>query len=49
MFFFIHGEGATGREEPQRRKCTLAGPETDIGRAEKSHKGHDVTLECYKI
>ena len=26
---------------------TLAGPKSDIGRAEKSHKGQNVTLECY--
>ena len=41
------GEGATGREQPQGRKVTLAGPKSDIGRAEKSHKGQNVTLECF--
>ena len=44
---FFAGEGATGREKPQGRKVTLAGPKTNIGRAEKSHKGHSVTSECY--
>ena len=41
------GVCATGREQPQGRKVTLAGPKSDIGRAEKSHKGQNVTLECY--
>ena len=41
------GEGVTDREQPQGRKVTLAGPKNDIGRAEKSHKGQNVTLECY--
>ena len=41
------GEGVTDREQPQGRKVTLAGPKSDIGRAEKSHKGQNVTLECY--
>ena len=45
--FLIRGEGATGREQPQGRKVTLAGPKSDIGRAEKSHKVQNVTLECY--
>ena len=45
--FDLRGEGATGREQPQGRKVTLAGPESDIGRAEKSHKGQNVTLEWY--
>ena len=47
IFFQFAGEGATGREQPQGRKVTLAGPKSDIGRAEKSHKGQNVTLECY--
>ena len=47
IFFLFAGEGATGREQPQGRKVTLAGPKSDIGRAEKSHKGQNVTLECY--
>ena len=46
-FFQFAGEGATGREQLQGRKVTLAGPKRDIGRAEKSHKGQNVTLECY--
>ena len=45
--FMIRGEGATGREKPQGRKVTLAGPKSDIARAKKSHKGQNVTLECY--
>ena len=49
IFFLFAGEGATGREQPQGRKFTLAGPKSDIGRAEKSHKGQNVTLECYNI
>ena len=28
-------------------KVTLAGPKSDIGRAENSHKGQNVTLQCY--
>ena len=47
FFFNSRGEGATGREQPQGRKVTLAGPKRDIGRAEKSHKGQNVALECY--
>ena len=47
--FLIHGEGVTGREQPQGRKGRLAGPKSDIGRAEKSHKGQNVTLECYDV
>ena len=43
----IRGEGATGREQPQGRKVTLASPKSYIGGAEKSHKGQNVTLECY--
>ena len=46
-FFQFAGEGATGREQPQGRKVTSAGPKRNIGRAEKSHKGQNVTLECY--
>ena len=49
IFFLFAGEGATGREQPQGRKVTLAGPKSDIGRAKKSHKGQNVTLECYNI
>ena len=46
--FLIHGGGGgTGREQPQGRKVTLSGPKSDIGSAEKSHKGQNVTLECY--
>ena len=41
------GGGVTGREQRQGRKVTLAGPKRDIGRAEKSYKGQNVTLECY--
>ena len=51
IYFYIFsefaGEGATGREQPQGRKVTLAGPKSDIDRAEKFHKGQNVTLECY--
>ena len=51
IYFYISfqfaGNGATSREQPQGRKVTLAGPKSDIGRAEKSHKGQNVTLECY--
>ena len=47
IFFQFGGEGATGGEQPQGRKVTLVGPKSDIGRAEKSHKGQNVTLECY--
>ena len=43
------GGGGTGREQPQGRKVTLAGPKSDISRAEKSHKGQNVTLECYNV
>ena len=46
-FFQFAEEDATGGEQPQGRKVTLAGPKSDIGRAEKSHKGRNVTLECY--
>ena len=49
IFFLIPGEGATGREQPQGRKVTLAGPKSDIGRVEKSHKGQNVTLACYNL
>ena len=45
----IRGEDATGREQPQGLKVTLAGPKNDIGGAEKSHKGQNVTLECYNL
>ena len=41
------GGGGTSREKPQGRKVTLAGPKSDIAKAEKSHKGQNVTLECY--
>ena len=47
IFLLIRRGGATGREQPQGRTVTLAGPKSDIGRAEKSHKGQNVTLECY--
>ena len=47
--FFNSRGGGTGREQPQGRKVTLAGPKNDIGRAEKSHKGQNVTMECYNI
>ena len=43
----LGGECVTGREPRQGRKVTLAGPKSDFGRAEKSHKGQNVTLECY--
>ena len=49
FFFNFRREGATGREQPQGRKVTLTGPKSDIGRAEKSHKGQSVTLECYNV
>ena len=45
IFFNSRGEGATGREQPQGRKVTLAGPKSDINRAEKSHKVQNVTLK----
>ena len=43
-FFKFAGEGALGREQLHGRKVTLAGSKSDIGRAEKSHKGQNVTL-----
>ena len=42
----IRREGATGREQPQGQNVTLAGQTNDIDRAEKSHMGQNVTLEC---
>ena len=50
LFLYIllfAGEDATGGEQPQGRIVTLAGPKSDIGRAEKSHKGQNVTLQCF--
>ena len=49
LFFLIRGGGCHWQEQPQGRKVTLAGPKSDIGRAEKSHKGQNVTLECYNV
>ena len=48
-FFKFAGEGVTGMEQLQGRKVTLACPKSDIGRAEKSHKGQNVTLERYNM
>ena len=43
------GDGAICREQPKGRKVTLEGPKSDIGRAEKSHKGQNIILECYIV
>ena len=46
-FFLIRGKDATGKEQPEGTKVTLVGPKSDIGRAEKSYKGQNITLDCY--
>ena len=43
----IRGEGATGREQASGPKRDIGRSKSDIGRAEKSHNGQNVTLECY--
>ena len=47
VYFFITGEGVTGREQPQVQKVTQAGPKSHASRSKKSRKGQNATLECY--
>ena len=49
IFFLIRGGGCHWQGTASGPKSHIGRSENDIGRAEKSHKGQNVTLECYII